>query len=64
MSARMRLTAHDWATSLCYVPLLLLLLRLLRLLLLLVAMAATRAADPDGPDGGCKKLCGCRLGAG
>jgi hypothetical protein len=63
MSARMRLTAHDWATSLCCVPLLLL-LRLLRLLLLLVAMAATRAADPDGPDGGCKKLCGCRLGAG
>jgi hypothetical protein len=59
MSARMRLTAHDLATSLCYVPLLLLLL-----LLLLVAMAATRAADPDGPDGGFKKLCGCTLGAG
>jgi hypothetical protein len=54
MSARMRLTAHDLATSLCYVP----------LLLLLVATAAIRAADPDGPDGGCKKLCGCTLGAG
>jgi hypothetical protein len=58
MSARMRLTAHDLATSLCYVPLLL-------LLLLLVAMAAARAADPDGPDGGgCKRICGCTLGAG